>query len=113
MPRTKPTTGYRTRRSGRRKPEMPAPGTLILTAGDIAALMRPADYLAAAETAFRAAGEGRAHAPPPLTLEGAGGAFHAKAATLRLDRLYAALKLHGEFPPKPAERRPPAVQGPI
>jgi hypothetical protein len=31
------------------------PATLIHTAGDIAALMSPADYLAAAETAFRAA----------------------------------------------------------
>jgi len=89
------------------------PATLILTATDIAALMRPADYLAAVETAFRAAAEGRAHAPPPLTLDGAGGTFHAKAATLRLDRLYAALKLNGNFPANPAERGLPTIQGAI
>ena len=91
----------------------PAGETLILTRSEIEALMSPADYLAAAETAFRAAAEGRAYAPPPLTLEGHGGTFHAKAATIRLDRLYAAVKLNGNVPANPAERGLPTIQGAI
>jgi ornithine cyclodeaminase/alanine dehydrogenase-like protein (mu-crystallin family) len=73
--------------------------TLILARRDIAELMTPADWLEAAETAFAATAEGRAKAPPPMHLEGSGGAFHAKGASLELGgRRYAALKLNGNFP---------------
>lgn len=87
--------------------------SLILTRGDIAALMRPADWLAAAETAFRAAADGRADAPPPLAIAGAGGVFHAKGAGLRGARPYAALKLNANFPGNPERRGLPTVQGAI
>ncbi len=89
------------------------PGSLILTRTEIAALMRPADWLAAAETAFRAAGEGRADAPPPLAIHGTGGVFHAKAAGLRGDRHYAALKLNANFPSNPERLGLPTIQGAI
>ncbi len=39
-----------------------AAGTLVLARRDISALMAPADWLAAVETGFRAAAEGRGHA---------------------------------------------------
>jgi len=88
-------------------------GSLILTRTDIAALMRPADWLAAAETAFRAAGEGRAEAPPPLAIHGSEGVFHAKGAGLRGERHYVALKLNANFPGNPQRRGLPTVQGAI
>lgn len=89
------------------------PRSLILTRSDIAALMRPADWLAAAETAFRAAGEGRADAPPPLAIPGAQGVFHAKGAALRGERPYAALKLNANFPGNPQKLGLPTIQGAI
>jgi len=87
--------------------------SLILARTDIAALMRPADWLAAAETAFRAAGEGRADAPPPLAIPGAQGVFHAKGAGLRGARSYVALKLNANFPGNPQAHGLPTIQGAI
>ena len=87
------------------------PGTLVLARREISELMTTADWLAAVEAGFRAAAEGRAMAPPPLHLDGYGGAFHAKAASLQFDRRYAALKLNGNFPANPAERGLPTIQG--
>lgn len=86
--------------------------SLILTRGDIAALMRPADYLAAAESAFRGLGDGTAELPPPLAIHGERGAFHAKGAAIHLDRPWVALKLNGNFPGNPASGLP-TIQGAI
>lgn len=86
--------------------------TILLSRSDIAALMRPADYIAAAEEGFRAAKQGRAASPPPLHLECTGGGFHAKAASLTTTRDYAALKLNGNFPGNPAQGLP-TIQGAI
>jgi alanine dehydrogenase len=88
-----------------------APQTLILTRRDIASIMDRPAWLAAVETGFRAAAEGKAHAPPPMVLHGSGGAFHAKGASLELGRHYAALKLNGNFPDNPAARGLPTIQG--
>jgi ornithine cyclodeaminase/alanine dehydrogenase-like protein (mu-crystallin family) len=88
--------------------------SLILTRSEIAAAMRPADWLAAAETAFLAAAEGRATAPPPLAVDGEGGTFHAKAAGLHDgERHYVALKLNGNFPGNPERHGLPTIQGAI
>jgi alanine dehydrogenase len=90
-----------------------AEASLILTRGEVAALMGPEDWLEAAETAFLAAADGRAEAPPPMTLAGESGAFHAKGASLHLDgRRYVALKLNGNFPGNPALGMP-TIQGAI
>ena len=93
--------------------EAAAASTLILTRRAIAALMSPSDYLEAVETGFRAAAEGNAHSPPPMEIEGAGGNFHGKGASLRLDRFYVALKLNGNFPDNPDVRGLPTIQGAI
>jgi ornithine cyclodeaminase/alanine dehydrogenase-like protein (mu-crystallin family) len=91
----------------------PSAETLILSRRDIVALMGPGDYLTAVETGFRAAGEGKAFAPPPLALDGRGGAFHAKAASLQLERLYVAMKFNGNFPGNRSEYGLPTIQGAI
>jgi ornithine cyclodeaminase/alanine dehydrogenase-like protein (mu-crystallin family) len=73
--------------------------------------MRPSDYLEAVERGFRASAQGQAAAPPPLAMHGEGGSFHAKGASLRLDRPYVALKLNGNFPGNPPAL--PTIQGAI
>jgi ornithine cyclodeaminase/alanine dehydrogenase-like protein (mu-crystallin family) len=70
-------------------------------------------WLEAVELGFRAAAEGRAAAPPPMAIEVPRGAFHAKGASLALDRLYVAVKLNGNFPGNPGERGLPTIQGGI
>lgn len=87
------------------------PPTLILSRRTIAGLMDQADWIEAVETGFRAAAQGRATSPPPMSIDGNGGAFHAKGASLELDRLYVALKLNGNFPGNPAARGLPTIQG--
>lgn len=91
---------------------MTAP-VLILTRRDIASLIRPEDYLAAVDAAFRAAMEGRAHSPLPVHIPGNGGAFHGKGAAYADDNAYVALKLNGNFPDNPARFGLPCIQGAI
>jgi ornithine cyclodeaminase/alanine dehydrogenase-like protein (mu-crystallin family) len=84
---------------------------LVVGRREIADLMAPGDWLGAVEAGFRAAAEGRALAPPPMHIEGEGGAFHAKGASLLLDRPWTALKLNGNFPSNPERRGLPTIQG--
>ena len=86
---------------------------LVLPRRYIASLMRPADWVEAVEIGFRAAAEGKASSPPPMAIAGDGGMFHAKGASLELDRRYVALKLNGNFPGNPAGRGLPTIQGAI
>jgi ornithine cyclodeaminase/alanine dehydrogenase-like protein (mu-crystallin family) len=90
-----------------------APQVVILARSEVAALMTPADYLEAVEAGFRALHDGMAHAPPPWHIEGDGGGFHGKGASLGLDRLYVALKLNGNFPGNPASNGLPTIQGAV
>ncbi len=87
--------------------------TLILSRGDVAALMDRTAWLDAAELAFRALGEGRAELPAPMAIEGIDGAFHAKGASLRTDRLFVALKLNGNFPDNNGRHGLPTIQGAV
>src|SRR5688572_21610834 len=75
--------------------------------------MAPADWLAAVETGFRAAAEGKAQAPPPMHVQGEGGGFHVKGAMLRLDRPYVAVKLNGNFPGNNEAHGLPTIQGAV
>ena len=86
---------------------------LIVTRRDIARLMTPADYLRAAERAFAAAAAGRAAAPQPMHLPVERGGFHAKGASITLDRPYVAVKLNGNFPANRADFGLPTIQGAI
>ena len=87
--------------------------TLLLSRDDLAALMTLADYRIAVETAFRAAKEGRAFAPPPMHIHGKLGGFHAKGASLDGERNYVALKLNGNFPGNPERCGLPTIQGAV
>lgn len=87
------------------------PPTLILSRRTIASLMDQADWIDAVDTGFRASAQGRATSPAPMSIDGDGGAFHAKGASLELDRLYVALKLNGNFPGNPEARGLPTIQG--
>jgi alanine dehydrogenase len=85
--------------------------SLILSRRDIAALMRPADWLEAVERGLRAGAEGKAASPLPMHIAAEGGAFHAKGASITLGgRSYVALKFNGNFPDNPA-RGLPTIQG--
>ena len=97
---------------GRRVTSRNVPRTLLLSRADIAALMSPADYLAAVESGFRSARTGGASAPPPMHIPGVGGGFHAKGASLANGRKRVALKLNGNFPGNPAKGLP-TIQGVI
>jgi ornithine cyclodeaminase/alanine dehydrogenase-like protein (mu-crystallin family) len=90
-----------------------AGGALLLSRREVRALMAPADWLAAAVTAFAAAAAGRGHAAPPMHVDGEGGVFHAKGARLDLDRRYVAVKVNANFPGNPAGRGLPTIQGAI
>jgi ornithine cyclodeaminase/alanine dehydrogenase-like protein (mu-crystallin family) len=87
--------------------------TLIVTRRDIMRLVTSADYLAAAEQAFRAAMLGKANAPHPMHLPMMRGGFHAKGASMSLDRDYVAIKMNGNFPSNPTELGLPTIQGAI
>jgi ornithine cyclodeaminase/alanine dehydrogenase-like protein (mu-crystallin family) len=89
------------------------PDMLVIVRGDIRRIMSQADWLSAARLAFHAAAAGKANAPPPLHLPVAHGGFHAKGASLSLDRQYVAVKVNGNFPANPAEFGLPTIQGVI
>ena len=88
----------------------PAP-VLILRRSEVAALMNPAAYLAAAEAAFRSYANGDANVPAPMHIPVQNGGFHVKGALVILDRAYVAVKLNGNFPGNPQRHGLPTIQG--
>ena len=88
-------------------------GLVLLTRSDVARLMNLNDYLTAAEEAFRGLATGRIHTPLPMHLEGNGGGFHVKGATIAGDSHHAAVKLNSNFPDNPFKRSLPTIQGAI
>lgn len=89
------------------------PDPLIISGADIAEAMTVADWLEAAERAFRAAAEGKAVSPLPMHVPAERGGFHVKAAAMSLERTYVAVKVNGNFPANPVEFDLPTVQGAI
>ena len=86
---------------------------LIITRRDIVRVMSSADFLSAAEQAFRATASGKAYSPPPMHLPVERGGFHAKGASISLERDYVAVKINGNFPGNPTELGLPTIQGAI
>jgi alanine dehydrogenase len=84
--------------------------TLLLTRGDVAALLTLDECIAAVEHAFALQAEGKALGPGVLALHAASGGFHVKAAGLPLGRFYVAAKVNANFPDNPA-RGLPTIQG--
>ena len=87
--------------------------TLVLTRRDVQDLLGVDDCIAAVEAAFRLHAEGRSLAPGVLAVAAPDGTFHIKAAGLRLDRLYFAVKVNGNYSENPARHGLPAIQGVI
>jgi alanine dehydrogenase len=83
--------------------------TLILTARDLASILKPQDCLASVEQAFRGYGEGRSAAPKSLGVHAAAGTFHVKAA---ISNIFAA-KINANFPENPRRHGLPTIQGVI
>ncbi len=71
--------------------------TLLLSRGDVAALLNLAECMNAVEQAFKAHAEGRSLAPGVLGVHAKDGGFHIKAAGLELCRPYFAAKVNGNF----------------
>jgi len=92
---------------------MNSEGTLILTRQDIAGLMNFTDYVSAVEAAFRLYTEGAALLPGVLHIDARDGAFHIKAAGLKLPRSYVAVKVNGNFAQNMHQFGLPTIQGAI
>jgi ornithine cyclodeaminase/alanine dehydrogenase-like protein (mu-crystallin family) len=90
-----------------------APDALIITRRDIRRVMQPSDFLDAVDLGFRAGAIGKASSPHPMHLPVARGGFHAKGASISLDRDYVAVKINGNFPGNPSKFGLPTVQGAV
>lgn len=83
----------------------------FLGRAEVAGLLTVEACRDAIERAFRAQAEGRTLGPAILGLPATDGGFHVKAAGLRGDRGYVAVKVNGNFPDNPRRRGRPAIQG--
>lgn len=72
-------------------------GTLLLSRGEVAALLNLDDCIAAVENAFRQHGLGQTSPPRVLGFPAADGGFHVKTAMLQLSAPYFAAKLNANF----------------
>jgi ornithine cyclodeaminase/alanine dehydrogenase-like protein (mu-crystallin family) len=84
---------------------------LYLSGSQVACLLDLPACIEAVERAFLLHAEGQALPPRVFGLHAHGGGFHAKGAGLRLDRLYAAVKVNANFPDNPARHGLPTIQG--
>jgi alanine dehydrogenase len=89
----------------------PAP-TLVLTRGDVLALLSLPECIDAVERAFRLHAEGRTLAPGVLGIHAPGGGFHIKAAGLTGEPGYFAAKTNANFPGN-ARHGLPTIQGTV
>jgi len=85
--------------------------TLLLTRSDVVELLPLADCIVAVERAFALHAEGESLPPGVLAVAAGSGAFHIKAAGLRLSRPYFAAKTNANFSQNPARFGRPAIQG--
>lgn len=87
--------------------------TFVFTRRDVQQLLGLDDCIAAVEAAFRLHAEGHSLTPGVLAVAAPEGTFHVKAAGLRLDRLYFAVKVNANYSGNPARHGLPAIQGVI
>jgi alanine dehydrogenase len=92
---------------------MKPPDTLLLSRGDVAALLSLDECIPAVEEAFRLHAEGKSLPPGVLGVHARDGGFHIKAAGLELSRAYFAAKVNANFFRNPERSGLPAIQGVI
>jgi ornithine cyclodeaminase/alanine dehydrogenase len=88
-------------------------GTLLLTRGDVAALLTIEDYIASIEHVFKLYGGGKTTAPGILGVHAENGGFHIKAGVLDLDQSFFAAKINANFPHNAERFGLPLIQGVI
>ena len=86
-------------------------GTLVLSQGDVLALLTPGDCLRAVEESFALHAEGRSLPPGVLGVHVPGGGFHIKAAGLLLERPYFVAKTNANLPENAPRFGLPTIQG--
>ena len=86
-------------------------GTLLLTRGDVAALLTIEECLAAVEHAFKLYGAGKTEPPGIVGVHARDGGFHIKAGLLELRRSYFAAKVNANFPENAKRVGLPTIQG--
>jgi ornithine cyclodeaminase/alanine dehydrogenase-like protein (mu-crystallin family) len=86
-------------------------GTLVLTGGDVAAVLDLDGCIRAVAEGLRLHAEGRSLPPRVLGLAAEGGGFHVKAAGLKAAQSTVAVKVNANFPENPRRRGLPTVQG--
>jgi alanine dehydrogenase len=89
------------------------PGSLVLTRTDVQALLGMDECIAAVEAAFRLHAEGSSLSPGVLAVRAPDGGFHIKAAGLKLEHLYVAVKVNANYSGNPRRHGLPAIQGVI
>ena len=87
--------------------------TLVLTRGEVAALLEPDECIDAVEQAFGAHARGRSIAPGVLGVPVKGGGFHIKTAGLPRGRPYFVAKVNANFPGNRERVGLPTIQGVI
>lgn len=85
--------------------------TLVLTRGDVAALVNPDDCARVVEEAFRLRADGRVPAPAVASISVGTGGFHVKAAALKNAHARFAAKVNGNFPDNRQREGLPTIQG--
>ena len=85
--------------------------TLLLTRGDVRALLDLDACIAAVESAFRAEADGTTVPPAVLGVHVDGGGFHIKTAGLLAGPPRFAMKINANFPGNPARHGLPTIQG--
>ena len=86
-------------------------GTLILTREDVTALLPLEDCIHGVEEALAHHAAGRSIPPAVLGIAAVDGGFHLKAAGLRLERTWFAVKCNGNFPLNRERFGLPTIQG--
>src|SRR4029453_2956310 len=87
--------------------------TLVLTRLEISRLMNFADYATIVEEAFRLYAEGKCLSPGILDVQADEGAFHIKAAGIKAEKIYVAVKVNGNFSQNSSRYGLPTIQGVI
>ncbi len=77
--------------------EQKSPGTILLTRSEVSATLTIERCISAVEQAFKMHAQGQTLPPGVLGVPARDGGFHIKAAGLKLDRTYFAVKTNGNF----------------